>query len=217
MEVRVVQVHSLTKRFADVVALDSVDFTAHPGELTGLAGASGAGKSTLCAVLAGHVRPDSGTVDVDSRHVALIDGEPVLAGNLAVAENLWLGIEPRTRLGRVDRGEMDRRTRYVLARLDIRVDPWMAAGSLTPALRKVVEIARALAVGARVIVLDEPAALMNAAQAEVLLVEARRLTFPGLVVIYASQEVCELARVAHRVTVLRSGRSSALQAVCRNR
>lgn len=196
----------MTKRFSNIAALDSVDFTAWPGEVTGLIGATGAGKSTLCQVIAGRTQPDSGKITAGGP-VALIHGTPALAGDRTVAANVWLGNEPR-RLGMVNRAEMIRNTRYALARLDSRIDPRTLAGQLPPEHQRVVEIARALASGARVVVLDDPAAIMPVGRMDVLLAAVRRLAASGVAVVYASDRACELAKVADRVTVLRAGRVS---------
>jgi ABC-type sugar transport system ATPase subunit len=196
---------SLTKRFPDVLALDAVDFEARPGEVTGLIGAAGAGKSTLCAILAGRVPPDGGTLHATGPSV-LIHGRPALAARLTVAENLWLGAEPRKAFGLVDRAEMTRRSRKVLARLDSRLDPSAPAGLLAPEQQRIVELARALAVGARLVVLDDPASTVPPAQVGLLLATVRRLASEGVAVVYSTRLSCELARVADRVTVLRTGR-----------
>ncbi|MEV4313668.1 ATP-binding cassette domain-containing protein [Actinocrispum sp. NPDC049592] len=195
----------MTKRFGGVPALDRVDFEARPGEVTGVIGAGGAGKSTLCAVLTGRVRPDEGEVRVTGPSV-LIQGEPALAAEATVAENLWLGAEPRRAFGLVDRAEMTRRARIVLARLGSRLDPGAPAGGLPLEQQRIVEMARALAVGAELVVLDDPAAAVPSARIGELLAAVRRLAATGVTVVYATPRSCELAQVADRATVLRSGR-----------
>jgi ABC-type sugar transport system ATPase subunit len=202
-----VRTESLTKRFGALRALDSVDFTARAGEVTGLLGASGAGKSTLCEVLTGRLQPDGGGVHVTGPSV-LVQGTPALAANLTVAENLWLGIEPRRAFGLMDRTEMTHRTHSVLAGLGGPIDPWALVGGLSADRQRIVELARALAVGARVVVLDDPASIVPPARLDALLTVVRRLAETGVAVVYATQRSCELARVAEQVTVLRSGRAS---------
>ncbi|MBP2325913.1 ribose transport system ATP-binding protein [Kibdelosporangium banguiense] len=195
---------SLTKRLAGSVVLDSVDFEARPGEVMAIAGAGGAGKSTLCRILAGLVRPDAGQV-LSDHQVRLLDGEPVLVDGLSVAENVWLGAEPRNRLGLLDRAEMHRRTAQVLAQLGIELDPATAVSRLGPGSQRVTQLARMVASGVEVIVLDDPVAAMNTKQSDLVLGAVRKLASAGKTVIYAGQRVCELSKVADRVTVLRCG------------
>src|SRR5512133_545094 len=158
----------ITKRFGATVALESVDFEARVGEVHALVGENGSGKSTLMRVLAGAFPPDAGEMtlggepfrprnpmDARLRGVAMIHQELSLCGHLSVMENVLLGME-ETRAGVLNRDAMKRRTREALAMLGYAdLDPEVAVNRLPIAIRQVAEIARAVAVGSRVVVLDE--------------------------------------------------------------
>jgi ABC-type sugar transport system ATPase subunit len=217
----VLTVRGLTRRFGGVTALDRVDFDLRAGEIHALLGANGAGKSTLINVLGGIVRPDAGTIEMHGRRVELPDvasalrlgirlihQELSLAPNLSVADNILLGREP-TRLGFF----LDRRRQAALAQE--LVDD-LGLGELGPvgariagqstARQQLVEIARALAVRAQVLVLDEPTASLSQAEAESLFARLRGLRAQGVGIIYISHRLEEIRRLADRITVLRDGR-----------
>ncbi len=174
----------MTKRFGGVVALAGVDFDLRAGEVHALLGENGAGKSTLIKVLGGVVRPDAGTIEVDGRPVEVRDAaqanrlgiriihqELSLAPNLTVAENILLGREP-TRLGvLIDRRRLFAAAEALVAELDMpEIGPVRAPVSgLSVARRPLVEIAPALAVRARILVLDEPTASLSQHEADTLL------------------------------------------------
>jgi ABC-type sugar transport system ATPase subunit len=212
----------VSKRFGGVVALAEVDFDLRAGEIHALLGENGAGKSTLIKVLGGIVRPDAGTIELDGRPaevrdaaeadrlgIRLIHQELSLAPNLSVAENILLGREP-TWLGiLVDRRKLDDAAAALVAGLDMpEIGPVRAlVGSLSVARRQLVEIARALAVRARILVLDEPTASLSQHEAETLMARLRRLRDQGVGIIYISHRLEEICRLADRITVLRDGRN----------
>jgi ABC-type sugar transport system ATPase subunit len=212
----------VTKRFGGVVALAGVDFDLRAGEIHALLGENGAGKSTLIKVLGGIVRPDAGAIELDGGSVEvrdaaeadrlgirLIHQELSLSPNLSVAENILLGREP-TRLGvLIDRRRLVAAAEALVAELDMpEIGPVRApVGSLSVARRQMVEIARALAVRARILVLDEPTASLSQHEAETLLARLRRLRAQGVGIIYISHRLEEIRRLADRITILRDGRN----------
>jgi ribose transport system ATP-binding protein len=208
------------KRFGATVALDGVDLAVPPGQCHALVGQNGAGKSTLMKVLSGAHSADHGELRIDGapyrprspaegrrRGVAMIYQELSLAPHLSVEENIALGVEP-ARFGWLDRTEIRRRATGALRELhhpEIRPDA--RTGSLTIAQQQIVEIARALAIGCRVLVLDEPTSSISHRDAEQLFGLIERLRGQGLSIVYISHFIEECKRVAQRYTVLRDGKS----------
>ncbi|HYC70317.1 MAG TPA: sugar ABC transporter ATP-binding protein [Opitutaceae bacterium] len=206
------------KRFPGVVALDGVDFTLRAGEIHALLGENGAGKSTLIKVLTGVHPPDAGTIELagrpvrpDSPHAAERAGistvyqEVNLVPTLSVAENIMLGRQPR-RLGLIRWGEVRRRAQAALARVGLECDVDAELGSLSVALQQMVAIARALDVSARVLVLDEPTASLDAAEVAELFRVMRRLRDDGLGIVFVTHFLEQVYAVTDRITVLRNGR-----------
>lgn len=217
----------VTKRFGGVHALEGVDFTLEAGEIHALLGENGAGKSTLISILGGLIRPDSGTVEVDGRHVDIrrvvhasrlgirvIHQELSLAPNLSIAENLFLGHEPLW-LGLLDRRRMVDEARQLIARLDLTdIGPVEdAVATLSTARQQMVEIARALSVDSRVLILDEPTSSLSEAETAALFATLRRLRDRGVGIIYISHRLEEIRRLADRITVLRDGKAIGTQSV----
>jgi ribose transport system ATP-binding protein len=212
----------VARRFGATVALAGVDLAVAPGEICGLVGQNGAGKSTLMAILAGAIRPDSGAMSIggrpyapgnpsEARHagVAMIQQELSLAADLTVTENITLGIEPVTRFGVLDRMRMRDIAAAALAELghhDIPLDA--PARRLSAASQQIVEIARALAVGCPVLVLDEPTSSLGPADVEHLFTVLRRLKSQGHAIVYISHFIEEVLRITDRFVVLRDGRNA---------
>jgi ribose transport system ATP-binding protein len=208
------------KAFGATQALDGVSLDVAAGEVVALVGENGAGKSTLMGVLAGAIAPDEGTMALDGvpyapsgpaegrrAGVAMIYQELSLAPHLTVMENVLLGAEP-VRRGLLDRERMRRVTLEALAQLqhaDIAPDALLA--DLSPAAQQIVEVARALAVGCRVLVLDEPTSSLSAADARHLFERVASLKKRGHAVVYISHFLEEVKQVADRFVVLRDGRS----------
>jgi ABC-type sugar transport system ATPase subunit len=215
----------VTKRFAAITALDQVDFELRRGEIHALLGENGAGKSTLIKVLGGIHIPEAGTIeiegrparirsvaDADSRGIRIIHQELSLAGNLTVAENIYLGREP-SRFGWLRRGKMDRDAGDLIAALGLEELRSAAAvvSELSVAHQQLVEIARALSAQAKIVVLDEPTSSLSDAETEALFVTLRRLRDQGVGIIYISHRLEEILRLADRITVLRDGRAIGTQ------
>jgi len=210
----------ISKAFGQTRALVEVDLDARPGEVHALVGENGAGKSTLMKVLSGALEPDSGRMILEgrpyrprgplearSRGVAMIYQELSLAPDLSVEENVLLGVEP-TRAGFVRRGEMRRQVTDALGRLHHPdIEPDARVGDLSIGAQQLVEVARALAADARVVVMDEPTSSLTQADTDVLFEVIRALSNSGVSVIYISHFLEEVRAIADRFTVLRDGRA----------
>lgn len=209
----------VSKRYGATVALDDVDFRVAPGEAVALLGENGAGKSTLTNILAGAVSPDRGTMtlggepyrprdpfDAVRRGVSMIHQELAVAPHLTVAENVTLGAEPKRGL-LLDRAETRRLAEETLARFDNdELRPDVLAGTLSVGARQLVEIGRALVVGGRVLVLDEPTGSLSRKDAAKLFEVVRELKADGVAVVYISHFLEEIDEIADRVVVLRDGK-----------
>ncbi len=216
----VLRITDVAKRFGATAALASASLEVQPGEVHALLGENGAGKSTLLAVVSGLLRPDAGTIEVDGapyaprspreareRGIALIHQELSLFPHLTVAENVLMGIEPRSR-GLFDQGAARQVTREVLDEFGHGdIDPDGRLGRLPIGARQVVEICRAIATRARVVLMDEPTSSLPRADAERLFALIRRLSAAGVAVVYISHFLEETREVASAFTVLRDGRS----------
>lgn len=210
----------ISKHFGMTVALDGVDFSIRSGEIRALIGENGAGKSTLMKVLSGAVFPDSGRMTLDGTPyrppnplaarragIGMIYQELSLAPHLTVAENILLGAEP-SRSGILDFARMRQTATLALTELghaDIPVSALVS--SLPPPIQQVVEIARALASGCRILVLDEPTSSLSAADTSKLFSVLRDLRQRGYAIVYISHFLEEVEKIADRYTVLRDGRS----------
>lgn len=222
-------IRGLTKRFGGVTALDRVDLDLRAGEIHALLGENGAGKSTLIKILAGVHTPDAGTIEVNGRReiirdvsdadrlgIRVIHQELSLAGNLSVAENIYLGREPHT-FGWLHRGQIYSEARTLIDRLGLTElnDVRAPVDRLSVAHRQLVEIARALSSQARILILDEPTSSLSEAETEALFTTLRRLRGQGVGIIYISHRLEEIVRLADRITVLRDGHSVGTQDAAR--
>jgi ribose transport system ATP-binding protein len=209
----------IRKAFPGVVALDGVDLDLRAGEVHVLLGENGAGKSTLMKILSGAHTRDAGQIWLEGQPVEIgsprraeelgiriIYQELTLCPQLSAAENILLGHEPG-RLGWVDRRRMGEEATRLLRGLGIELDPWTRVCELGVALQQMVEVAKALSgEQARVLVMDEPTSALTAAEIEQLFAAIERLTARGVAVVYISHRMEEVARIGHRVSVLRDGR-----------
>ncbi len=213
----------VSKSYGGVRVLHDVDFDLHGGEVHALVGENGAGKSTLIKVLGGAVTPETGDVLLDevplpvgdplaTRHrgISIVYQEFTLVPGLSVADNIFLGRERGRWLLR--RAETRKGARGLLEQLGVPLDPDAPAGGLSVAHQQMVEIARALAADARVVILDEPTASLSGHETERLFETVRRLRASGLGIVYISHRLEEIFAIADRVTVLRDGRAVATAA-----
>jgi len=214
----VVECRGLTKRFGGTVALDDVSVSFDRGTIHALVGENGAGKSTLGKVIAGVHKPDTGSLLVDGEEVRLrsprtalglgitmVAQELSLVPARSVLDNVMLGIESH-RAGVLDRRRSRQRCQDLMDEYDLGVDPDARVGSLAVVEQQRVEILRALARDARVVIMDEPTARLSQAEASALAVSLRSLADRGVTVIYVSHFLEEVLELSDRVTVLRNGR-----------
>jgi ABC-type sugar transport system ATPase subunit len=217
----ILQMLGITKSFPGARALAGVDFAARRGEVHALVGENGAGKSTLMKILAGVVRKDGGEISFDGREinpqnaaeaqalgVSLVHQELSLAPNLTVAENIFVRREPRRfgPLSLIDWRRLNARAKELLDQFELEIAPDAPVKDLSLAKRQIVEIAKALAVEAKLLVLDEPTSSLEAHEVELLFKLLRRLAERGLGLVYITHRMDEIFRIADRVTVLRDGR-----------
>ncbi len=215
----VLAARGISKSFPGVRALDDVEITVRRGMLTALLGENGAGKSTLMNILAGVFPPDEGTIVLEGQPVqfrnpreaqdagiSTIFQELNLIAELSVAENIFLGREPLSRLGLIDYRTLIRDTEEVLAELELPVDPRTAVGLLRVGEQQVVEIAKAVSHSSRVVIMDEPTSALTDQEVEGLFRLIRRLKARGVGIIYITHKLDELPKIADYITVFRDGR-----------
>jgi ribose transport system ATP-binding protein len=210
----------IVKTFPGVVAVDRVDFDVRYGEVHALVGENGAGKSTLIKILGGVYKPDAGVVRFDGeervftttresheRGISVIYQEFNLIPDLSVAENIFIGREPR-RIGNlfINWKKINSDAREILDRLDVRIDPKKYIGDLAVAELQMVEIAKALSFEAKLIIMDEPTATLTEKEVRKLFEIIKSLRQEGVSIIYISHRLEEAFELSDRVTVLRDGR-----------
>jgi rhamnose transport system ATP-binding protein len=208
-----------TKSFGAVRALEDGSITLLRGEAHALLGENGAGKSTLVKILAGVHRADSGTLLIDGQPaafagpsdaqaagVAIIYQEPSLFPDLTVAENIFMGRQPRGRARAIDRRAMERDAREIFASLGVALNPSRLARALSVADQQIVEIAKALSFDARVLIMDEPTAALSGHEVDRLFGVVRALRRRGAAVLFISHRLEEVFACCQRVTIMRDGR-----------
>ncbi|MBE3561418.1 MAG: sugar ABC transporter ATP-binding protein [Ktedonobacteraceae bacterium] len=214
----IVELTGITRRFGTIQALRGVSLNLYPGEVHAIVGENGAGKSTLVKILAGIHQPDSGLIQVDGQDVelqtpaqaqqlgiAVIHQEPTLFPDLDVAENIFMGRHPRDRLGRINWRQMYREVEQLLTTLGVHLSVYAPVRGLSVADQQLVEIAKALSVEARVLVMDEPTAALSPHEVQQLFTIINQLRRRGTAILFISHRLDEVFALADRITILRDG------------
>lgn len=217
----VLSAHDVAKAYGRINALKGVNFEIRRGQVTTLFGENGAGKSTLTKVLSGVIQPTSGTIVLDGepvvfnssteardRGISIIHQELSLAPNMNVRDNIFMGREIRGATG-VNFAEEERLTRELLAELEEDIDPLTPVEELRLGQQQVVEIARALSVNSRILIMDEPTSALSASEVEVLFKVIRDLTARGVAIVYISHHLEEALQITDHAVVLRDGTMTA--------
>ena len=212
-------VEGLTKHFAGVTALSDVSLDVRRGEILGLLGENGAGKSTLLKILSGVQPPSSGRIvfdgvpfkpanpdDAKRLGIVTIYQELSLIPTLTVAENIFIGRAPVNRLGLVNWRRMERESRDIIARVGLKIDPRTPVSALSVAEQQLVEIARALSLESRLIIMDEPTSALTETEVQRLLSIMDRLRRDGVAIMFVTHRLEEASGICDRMTVLRDGK-----------
>ncbi len=216
----ILEVRDICKEFPGVKALRNVSFDLRRGEVHVLVGENGAGKSTLMKILSGVYHPDSGEIflhgrqvriqtprDAHEKRIAIIYQEFNLAPNLTVAQNIFLGREPRNRFGLIDKAKLYGEAGEILRFLQAGIDPDARVGTLGVAHQQLVEVAKALSFDSEILIMDEPTATLSEKEIRTLFRTIRNLKDKGVSVIYISHRLQELREIGDRLTVLRDGQT----------
>ncbi|MCR5758384.1 MAG: sugar ABC transporter ATP-binding protein [Selenomonas sp.] len=211
------EMRHITKEFPGVRALSNVDFTLHAGEIHSLMGENGAGKSTLVKVLTGVYPRDGGTVFLNGKAInpktpkaaqdcgiSTVYQEVNLCSNLTVAENIFIGREPR-KFGMIDWKTINQRAAELLAKLDVHIDVTKTLDNYSVALQQMIAIARAVDVDAKILILDEPTSSLNEEETAHLFKIMRQLQSQGLGIIFISHFLDQIYEICDHITVLRNG------------
>lgn len=213
----IVSMKNITKTFPGVKALDSVNFELRSGEVMALLGENGAGKSTLMKILSGVYTRDGGTMEIFGKEygdltpkqaqqagVAIIHQELNMCRHLSVAENMFLGREIRGKFA-LDNAKMEEEAKRILDDLKINIDPRQTVGDLPVSKQQMVEIAKALSINAKILIMDEPTSALTAREIDDLFRIIRKLKAEGHGIVYISHRLEELAHIVDRVTIMRDG------------
>jgi simple sugar transport system ATP-binding protein len=214
-----VRLRGITRRFGSLIANDDVSLDLIPGEIHALVGENGAGKSTLMRVLYGLLQPDAGTIEVDGapvrfhrpadamrRGFGMVHQHFMLVDTLTVAENVVLGREPRGALGGLSRAAAEQQVAALAERHRLPVDPRARVGGLAVGVQQRVEILKALYHGSRVLILDEPTAVLAPHEVDELFQVLRALNAEGTTIVLITHKLAEVKALSRRVTVMRGGR-----------
>ena len=214
----VLELKGVSKRFGAVVALRTADLALRANSIHAVVGENGAGKSTLVKIMAGLYQRDTGTFELDGKAVdfrttaeakaagiAVIYQEPTLFPDLSVTENVFMGRQPTGRFGRIDKAVMRAEDVQLMERLGVRIDPDRPAEGLSIADQQIIEIAKAISLDARVLIMDEPTAALSGVEVERLFAVARSLRDEGRALMFISHRFDEVFALCDTVTVMRDG------------
>ena len=214
----VLELKGVSKSFGAVVALRNADLTLHAGSIHAVVGENGAGKSTLVKIMAGLYQRDTGTFEMDGHPVsfrttaeaktagvAVIYQEPTLFPDLSVTENVFMGRQPTGRFGRIDKAAMRAEVVELMTRLGVRIDPDRITQGLSIADQQIIEIAKAISLDARVLIMDEPTAALSGVEVDRLFAVARSLRDEGRALMFISHRFDEVFALCDTVTVMRDG------------
>ncbi|NAZ36365.1 sugar ABC transporter ATP-binding protein [Rubellimicrobium sp. CFH 75288] len=213
----VLEARGVAKSFGSIHALKGVNFAVRAGQVTTLFGENGAGKSTLMKILSGVLQPSAGEIlldgvpvvfassaDAQERGVSIIHQELSLAPNMSVRDNIFMGREIRGPFG-VDFAEEERQTRALMQELEEEIDPLTLVEDLRLGQQQIVEIARALSINSRILIMDEPTSALSASEVEVLFRVIRDLKSRGVAIVYISHHLEEALLITDHAVVLRDG------------
>jgi ABC-type uncharacterized transport system ATPase subunit/ABC-type uncharacterized transport system permease subunit len=211
---------SITKAFGQNLANDAISMTVLPGRVHAIVGENGAGKTTLMTMIAGTAQPDSGEIHYDGRRVRITNPQRAaalgigmvhqhfkLVPSLTVAANIFLGRELRTRRGTLDTAKMEARVAELSEQFGLAIDPQVQVASLSVGIRQRVEVLKALSHDTRLLILDEPTAVLTPKETDELFVVVRGLANKGCAVLFISHKLGEVLSIADEVTVIRDGRT----------
>ena len=211
------EIKGITKRFPGVLALDNVSLDVYPGEVLALVGENGAGKSTLMKILSGVYRKDAGEILMDGKPIditgplharqlgiSIIYQELNVLNNMDIAENIFVGREKKKN-GLVDKRLQHEEARALLDRVGLQIDTHTRTGSLSTAQKQMVEVAKALSVHSRMIIMDEPTSSLTDKETEMLFDITRKLRADGVAIVFISHRMNEIFQIADRIAVMRDG------------
>ncbi|MDX2071106.1 MAG: sugar ABC transporter ATP-binding protein [Haliscomenobacter sp.] len=212
---------NISKFYPGVKALQQVSLCVIPGAIHAICGENGAGKSTLMNIIAGNVQPDEGSIRWQGEHIfitsaraaqdlgiGIVHQERSLAENLSIAENVFVEKAPRQRWGWIDRRALNQQTQQLLAELGLlQLSPQQLVSSLSPAQKQLIEIAKALAVAPKLLILDEPSSSLGEQETQLLFGLLQQLKLRGTAILYISHRMAEIFQIADQITVLKDGQS----------
>ena len=210
------EMKNICKSFSGVQVLKDNHLELEAGEVHALLGENGAGKSTLIKILGGVYTRDKGQIFVEGKEaditdvesakqhgIRIIHQELMLIPYMTVAENIFLGQEPRTRAGMIDRDKMNRQAAEFIQAMGLKISPRQVLGELNIAQQQMVEIIRAISFGAKIIVMDEPTSSLTDSEVDALFASIEQLKKKGVGIIYISHRMAELDIIADRITIMR--------------